>query len=313
MEMYNALVTAAARRGDVDAAQEAVLRCAPRVSRATGTPTTRSCGAAGSAVRPDLAWRWYEEAKTTGTVEITRHHFTMLVIASGRGGDMDKMFEAEAEMRAAGLEPDEQTWCELLSSCARHGDAALTWDTYKRSRKAGQPPSEVALNILIGVTLSKIRALTDPDDRRNIKRAQWDADDDDSDRKRRRSPSGRSGPIEPSPRTTKPPSRGSGPGSPPSPPCSRASARPRCRPCAPWTGRRGRGPRLSRSLEPSPTRTRRTRMRESTTRFARSSCTRRLRRSASSQSSRRRRTACTTSGSSPRGGGGCRAHHASRL
>ena len=184
MEMYNALVTAAARRGDVDAAQEAVLRLRAAGFACDGDTYHALMRAAGSAVRPDLAWRWYEEAKTTGTVEITRHHFTMLVIASGRGGDMDKMFEAEAEMRAAGLEPDEQTWCELLSSCARHGDAALTWDTYKRSRKAGQPPSEVALNILIGVTLSKIRALTDPDDRRNIKRAQWDADDDDSEGKK---------------------------------------------------------------------------------------------------------------------------------
>ena len=185
MEMYNALVTAAARRGDVDAAQEAVLRLRAAGFACDGDTYHALMRAAGSAVRPDLAWRWYEEAKTTGTVEITRHHFTMLVIASGRGGDMDKMFEAEAEMRAAGLEPDEQTWCELLSSCARHGDASLTWDTYKRSRKAGQPPSEVALNILIGVTLLKIRALTDPDDRRNIKRmSQWDQDDDSAGRKK---------------------------------------------------------------------------------------------------------------------------------
>ena len=184
MEMYNALVTAAARRGDVDAAQEAVLRLRAAGFACDGDTYHALMRAAGSAVRPDLAWRWYEEAKTTGTVEMTRHHFTMLVIASGRGGDMDKMFEAEAEMRAAGLEPDEQTWCELLSSCARHGDASLTWDTYKRSRNAGQPPSEVALNILIGVTLLKIRALTDPDDRRNIKRAQWDQDDDSSRRKK---------------------------------------------------------------------------------------------------------------------------------
>ncbi|ACO61700.1 predicted protein [Micromonas commoda] len=115
--------------------------------------------------------------------------YNALVTAAARRGDVDAaqeaMFEAEAEMRAAGLEPDEQTWCELLSSCARHGDASLTWDTYKRSRKAGQPPSEVALNILIGVTLLKIRALTDPDDRRNIKRmSQWDQDDDSAGRKK---------------------------------------------------------------------------------------------------------------------------------
>jgi pentatricopeptide repeat protein len=185
LEMYNALVTAAARRGDVDAAQEAVLRLRAAGFACDGDTYHALMRAAGSAIRPDLAWHWYEEAKATGTVEITRHHFTMLVIASGRGGDMDKMFEAEAEMRAAGLEPDEQTWCELLSSCARHGDASLTWDTYKRSRKAGQPPSEVALNILIGVTLLKIRALTDPDDRRNIKRmSQWDQDDDSAGRKK---------------------------------------------------------------------------------------------------------------------------------
>ena len=51
------------------------------------------------------------------------------------------------------------------SSCRRaraHGDAALAWDTYKASRKAGTEPSEVALNIIIGVTLMKIRELTDP-------------------------------------------------------------------------------------------------------------------------------------------------------
>ena len=177
MEMYNALVTAAARRGDVDAAEEAVRRIRAAGLTPNGDTYHALMRAAGSAVRPDAAWRWYEDAKAAD-MEITRHYFTMLTIASGRGGDMERMFAAEAEMRSAGLESDEQTWCELLSSCARHGDASLTWDTYKRSRKAGTAPSEVALNILIGVTLLKIRALTDPDDRANIARgAEWDLKD----------------------------------------------------------------------------------------------------------------------------------------
>ena len=75
-----------------------------------------------------------------------------------------------------------------------------------------------------------------------------------------------------------------------------APARPRCRPCAPD---RDAGVQVESLPEPSPTRTRRTRMRESTTRFARSSCTRR--------SGDRRRPGFatetdsrTTSGSSPR-------------
>ena len=298
MEMYNALVTAAARRGDVDAAQEAVLRLRAAGFACDGDTYHALMRAAGSAIRPDLAWHWYEEAKATGTVEITRHHFTMLVIASGRGGDMDKMFEAEAEMRAAGLEPDEQTWCELLSSCARHGDASLTWDTYKRSRKAGQPPSEVALNILIGVTLLKIRALTDPDDRRNIKRmSQWDQDDDSAGRKKEEPEwtewadraiaayhEATVAGVRPRLATFSAMLA-----------CLRPPTLPSLRAVDRETRPGSKAESLARAV--SHTRTRRTRMRESIIPFARSSCTRRLRRSASSQSSPRRRTACTTSGS----------------
>ena len=78
-------------------------------------------------------------------------------------------------MRAAGYEPDDTTWRELLSSCARAGDADLAWRTYKQSRESGCPPNDVALNIVVGVTLLKIRELTDPENRANL-RQQIDAD-----------------------------------------------------------------------------------------------------------------------------------------
>jgi pentatricopeptide repeat protein len=106
---------------------------------------------------------------------LTRGTYTALVVASGRAGELRRAFEAADLMRAAGYEPDDTTWRELLSSCARAGDADLAWRTYKQSRESGCPPNDVALNIIVGVTLLKIRELTDPDNRAN-RRQQIDAD-----------------------------------------------------------------------------------------------------------------------------------------
>ena len=50
------------------------------------------------------------------------------------------------------------------------GDADAAWETYKRSRKAGREPDEVSLNVVVGVTLMKIRELTDPECTKNAKK-----------------------------------------------------------------------------------------------------------------------------------------------
>ena len=106
---------------------------------------------------------------------MTRGTYVALAVASGRAGELRRAFEAADLMRAAGFEPDDTTWRELLSSCARAGDADLAWRTYKQSRESGCPPNDVALNIIVGVTLLKIRELTDPENRAN-RRQQIDAD-----------------------------------------------------------------------------------------------------------------------------------------
>ena len=55
-------------------------------------------------------------------------------------------------------------------ACGRAGDADAAWETYKRSRKAGREPDEVSLNVVVGVTLMKIRELTDPECTKNAKK-----------------------------------------------------------------------------------------------------------------------------------------------
>jgi pentatricopeptide repeat protein len=164
LHTFNALIAAAARLGDYETANDAAARL-----EAAGLPRD-TCTyeglvrAAATGGHPDLAWEYYEQAvEEGGDVEVTMPIFNALVIASGRAGQLRRTFDAVDEMRRHGHEPDEVTWRELLSSCARHGDAQLSWKTYKQSRKAGHPPNEVALNIIIGVTLLKIRELTDPD------------------------------------------------------------------------------------------------------------------------------------------------------
>ena len=151
----------------------------------------RVCASAG---RADLAWEHYRrvtgEARTSarqradaagsrerggGGFALTRGTYVALAVASGRAGELRRAFEAADLMRAAGYEPDDTTWRELLSSCARAGDADLAWRTYKQSRESGCPPNDVALNIVVGVTLLKIRELTDPENRANL-RQQIDAD-----------------------------------------------------------------------------------------------------------------------------------------
>ena len=182
-EVFAALVAAAARRADAEAAGAAAARA--RAAGFDDDPATieslvRVCASAG---RADLAWGHYrratgeDEASTTPPPRfaLTRGTYTALVVASGRAGELRRAFEAADLMRAAGYEPDDTTWRELLSSCARAGDADLAWRTYKQSRESGCPPNDVALNIIVGVTLLKIRELTDPENRAN-KRQQIDAD-----------------------------------------------------------------------------------------------------------------------------------------
>ena len=191
-EVFNALITAAARKGDAEAASDAAARA--RAAGFADDPQTveslvRSCA---SSRRADLAWGHYErvtsktssdsspdssDASESGSVPLTltRGTYVALVVASGRAGDLKKAFEAADVMRSAGYEPDDTTWRELLSSCARAGDADRAWSTYKQSRESGCPPNDIALNIIIGVTLLKIRELTDPDLKKNRTR-QIDAD-----------------------------------------------------------------------------------------------------------------------------------------
>ena len=102
---------------------------------------------------------------------LTRGTYVALAVASGRGR-LRRAFEA-ADLCAAGYEPDDDLARAL--SCARARDADLAWRTYKQSRESGCPPNDVALNIVVGVTLLKIRELTDPENRANL-RQQIDAD-----------------------------------------------------------------------------------------------------------------------------------------
>ena len=104
-------------------------------------------------------------------MEITLPIFNALAVACGRAGLLQRTFDAVDLMRAAGGHEPGRDDVERASLLVRaHGDAELAWETYKRSRKAGQPPNEVALNIIIGVTLLKIRELTDPENKGNAKR-----------------------------------------------------------------------------------------------------------------------------------------------
>ena len=177
-EVYAALVAAAGRHADAEAAGAAAARA--RAAGFEDDPATieslvRVCASAG---RADLAWEHYGRAtsgKKSSPLALTRGTYTALVVASGRAGELRRAFEAADLMRAAGYEPDDTTWRELLSSCARAGDADLAWRTYKQSRESGCPPNDVALNIIVGVTLLKIRELTDPEKRAN-RRTQIDAD-----------------------------------------------------------------------------------------------------------------------------------------
>jgi len=177
-EVFSALVAAAGRRGDAEAAGAAAARA--RAAGFEDDPSVieslvRVCASAG---RADLAWEHYGRATSktkSSPFVLTRGTYTALVVASGRAGELRRAFEAADLMRAAGYEPDDTTWRELLSSCARAGDADLAWRTYKQSRESGCPPNDVALNIIVGVTLLKIRELTDPDNRAN-RRTQIDAD-----------------------------------------------------------------------------------------------------------------------------------------
>jgi pentatricopeptide repeat protein len=177
-EVFSALVAAAGRRGDAEAAGAAAARA--RAAGFEDDPSVieslvRVCASAG---RADLAWEHYGRATSetkSSPFALTRGTYTALVVASGRAGELRRAFEAADLMRAAGYEPDDTTWRELLSSCARAGDADLAWRTYKQSRESGCPPNDVALNIVVGVTLLKIRELTDPENRANL-RQQIDAD-----------------------------------------------------------------------------------------------------------------------------------------
>lgn len=186
-EVFNALITAAARSGDAEAASDASAR-----ARAAGFPddantvetVVRACASAG---RSDLAWGHYErvtggggtgseKSENTTPLTLTRSTYVALVVASGRAGELTKAFEAADLAKRAGYEPDDTTWRELLSSCARAGDADRAWRTYKQSRESGCPPNDIALNIIIGVTLLKIRELTDPENKKNrVKQIDADA------------------------------------------------------------------------------------------------------------------------------------------
>ena len=180
-EVFAALVAAAARNADAEAASAASARA--RAAGFEDDPASveslvRVCASAG---RADLAWDHYRRVtettsnETTSTLALTRGTYVALAVASGRAGELRRAFEAADLMRAAGYEPDDTTWRELLSSCARAGEADLAWRTYKQSRESGCPPNDVALNIVVGVTLLKIRELTDPENRANL-RQQIDAD-----------------------------------------------------------------------------------------------------------------------------------------
>lgn len=184
-EVFAALVAAAARNADAEAASAASARA--RAAGFEDDPASveslvRVCASAG---RADLAWDHYRRVTETtsksagpgpaATLALTRGTYVALAVASGRAGELRRAFEAADLMRAAGYEPDDTTWRELLSSCARAGEADLAWRTYKQSRESGCPPNDVALNIVVGVTLLKIRELTDPENRANL-RQQIDAD-----------------------------------------------------------------------------------------------------------------------------------------
>ena len=99
-----------------------------------------------------------------------RNVFNALVVACGRAGTPSALRAAREMETEGGLELDAVTWRELLTACARAGDADAAWETYKRSRKAGREPDEVSLNVVVGVTLMKIRELTDPECTKNAKK-----------------------------------------------------------------------------------------------------------------------------------------------
>ena len=173
LEAHNALLSAAARAGDPDAADAAKARL-EAAGLAPDASTYECLIRAAAATRdPERAWAYFEEAKRAGdaNVALTRNVFNALVVACGRAGDAEGALRAAREMETAGgLELDAVTWRELLTACARAGDADAAWETYKRSRKAGREPDEVSLNVVVGVTLMKIRELTDPECTKNAKK-----------------------------------------------------------------------------------------------------------------------------------------------
>ena len=132
---------------------------------------------AGRAGERRVAERVTAEMERDGTPP-TAAVFAALAGVAAREGDTDGVERILEDMTQRGVRPVREVFAALVAAAARNaraGDADLAWRTYKQSRESGCPPNDVALNIVVGVTLLKIRELTDPENRANL-RQQIDAD-----------------------------------------------------------------------------------------------------------------------------------------
>lgn len=106
------------------------------------------------------AWNYFQRA-VESQLRPTFPTCNALVSGFARAADMNRAFAMVDTLKSFGYAPDGVTWRELLVACARAKDVDAAWKVYKDSRTAGNPNSEIALNLIIGLTLAHIRKLTD--------------------------------------------------------------------------------------------------------------------------------------------------------
>jgi len=198
-QLYATLTGVAAREGNADKVEEIIQAAKKRGIRVPIECFNSLIAAHARADRPDLAIKAAEKLESAGfepdcvsyeglvmafawarDVEEAERMFerleesglrptlptlNTLMATYARVGQMEKALAMVETIENYGYEPDVLTWRELLSGAARLGDIDLAWQVYKDSRVGDAPGHEVALNTIIGLTLARIRSLTDPNAR----------------------------------------------------------------------------------------------------------------------------------------------------
>lgn len=160
IECYNALIAAHAREDRPELAVESANSLEDAGFEPDAVTYEGLIMAFTWARDNDGAWNYFQRAMECG-MRPTFPTCNALVSGFARTGDMDRAFAMVDTMKSYGYEADGITWRELLVACARANNVEMAWKVYKDSRAAGNPNSEIALNLIIGLTLAHIRKLTD--------------------------------------------------------------------------------------------------------------------------------------------------------